>query len=62
MFSWLHQKLNDEEELITSMTELQAALSMILSASESIQATAIKDPQILKLSSVAQKNLILNIS
>ncbi|KAG8035758.1 hypothetical protein G9C98_001414 [Cotesia typhae] len=62
MFSLLHQKLNDEEELITSMTELQGALYMILSASESIQGTTIKEPQILEPSSAAQKNLVLNIS
>lgn len=62
MFSLLHQKLNDEEELITSMTELQGALYMILSASESTQGTTIKEPQILEPSSAAQKNLVLNIS
>ncbi|XP_057331453.1 U3 small nucleolar RNA-associated protein 15 homolog [Microplitis mediator] len=62
MFALLHQKLNEEEDLITSMTELQGALYMILSGAESTQSTSIKEPQILEPSSAAQKNLIHNIS
>ncbi|XP_034938948.1 U3 small nucleolar RNA-associated protein 15 homolog [Chelonus insularis] len=59
----LEEKLREEQELITSMTELQGILYMLLSGAESkIESVIAKESQTLEPSSAAQKNLILSIS
>lgn len=62
MCSILAAKLEEEENLILSLSELQGKLDMILSAAETVSATPVKDVQILEPSSAAQKNLILSIA
>ncbi|KAG7205071.1 hypothetical protein KM043_005449 [Ampulex compressa] len=61
MFTTLSKKLDEEEELILSLSKLQGALHMILSGAESTPARPVKDNQLLEPSSAAQKNLILSI-
>ncbi|KAF7998089.1 hypothetical protein HCN44_009487 [Aphidius gifuensis] len=61
MFTLLEQKLNEEEDLILSLTELEGKLHLLLSAAESAKAMSIKEPQAFEPSDAAQKNLILSI-
>ncbi|XP_053981815.1 U3 small nucleolar RNA-associated protein 15 homolog [Hylaeus volcanicus] len=62
MFSILASKLEEEENLILTLSELQGKLHMILSAAEIVPPTPVKDVQVLEPSSNAQKNLILSIA
>jgi len=64
MFAILAQKLEEEEQLIISLTQLQGSMQMILSGAETIPSPAIKDIQNLEPSSNAaqtERDLILNI-
>ncbi|XP_051170261.1 U3 small nucleolar RNA-associated protein 15 homolog [Leptopilina boulardi] len=61
MFNHLSKKLEEEEELILTLTELQGPLQMILSAAETLVSSTI-DPPNLEPSSAAQKNLVLSIA
>lgn len=62
MFNLLEQKLNEEEDLIISLSELQGTLHMLLSAAETAQPITIREPTGLEPSSAAQTNLVLSIS
>jgi U3 small nucleolar RNA-associated protein 15 len=64
MFVILVRKLDEEEQLIISLTQLQGSMQMILSSAETIPSPAIKDTQNLEPSSNAaqtERDLILNI-
>lgn len=61
MFNLLSKKLDEEEELILTLTELQGPLQMILSAAETLVSSTI-DPPNLEPSNAAQKNLVLSIA
>ncbi|XP_033229940.1 U3 small nucleolar RNA-associated protein 15 homolog [Belonocnema kinseyi] len=62
MFNLLAKKLDEEEELIMSLTELQGPLQMILSGAEAITSLTTIEPPSLEPSTAAQKNLVLSIA
>lgn len=65
MFTILAQKLQEEEQLITALTELQGSMQMILSSAETISSvSAVKDNQSLEPSNAAQteRDLVLSIA
>lgn len=64
MFAVLAQKLQEEEQLIITLTELQGSMQMILSSAETIPLSAIKENQSMEPSNAAQteRDLVLNIT
>ncbi|XP_015190250.1 PREDICTED: U3 small nucleolar RNA-associated protein 15 homolog [Polistes dominula] len=62
MFNLLAQKLEEEEDLITSLAQLQGTLQIILSGAEAQHIMMARDNQTLEPSSAAQKNLIFSIA
>lgn len=65
MFTLLAEKLEEEEELIVSLTQLQGSLQMILSGAEIAPLVAAKENQnLLEPSDAAQteRDLVLNIA
>lgn len=61
MFTLLEKKLNEEEDLILSLTELEGKLHLLLSAAEK-NSISIKDLNHLQPSEAAQKKLVLSVA
>lgn len=64
MFTILAQKLQEEDQLITALTQLQGSMQMILSSAETVSSPTVKDSQNLEPSNAAQtdRDLVLSIA